>query len=182
MNWNHLALRMQGDTPFFRVGSCFSVSDVIQFRYELSILIILSRSSLPWPDSRVRKCSILARLHVFICVQEWFGAAFFGVDPVTGKNHDHRKIWIEDQLKLLSANFEIDLLAFAILSNHFHLILRSRPNVVETWDDSEDARTLQRQRISVDADSGLFGFVRRQRQTNPCGQDWLHPRGCRPDL
>ena len=50
---------MQGDTPFFRGGSCFSVSDVIQFQYELRILIILSRSLLPWPDSRVRKCSII---------------------------------------------------------------------------------------------------------------------------
>ena len=36
-----------------------------------------------------------------------------------------------------------------------------------------DARTLQRQGISVDADCGLFGVVRRQRQTNPCGQDRL---------
>ena len=63
-----------------------------------------------------------------------------GNDPVTGKNYDHRKIWIEDQLKHLAANFGIDLLSFAILSNHFHLILRSRPEVVATWDDSEVAR------------------------------------------
>ena len=55
-----------------------------------------------------------------------------GNDPVTGKNYDHRKIWIEDQLKHLAANFGIDLLSFAILSNHFHLILRSRPDVVAT--------------------------------------------------
>ena len=54
-----------------------------------------------------------------------------GNDPVTGKNYDHRKIWIEDQLKHLAANFGIDLLSFAILSNRFHLILRSRPDVVE---------------------------------------------------
>ena len=77
-------------------------------------------------------------LHMFDRVVR--SCLFFGVDPVTEKNHDHRKIWIEDQLKLLSASFGIDLLAFAILSNHFHLILRSRPDVVETWDDSEVAR------------------------------------------
>ena len=34
----------------------------------------------------------------------------------------------------------IDLLSMAILSNHFHLILRSRPDVVATWDDNEVAR------------------------------------------
>ena len=64
----------------------------------------------------------------------------FGYDAVSGKNFDHRKTWIEDQLKSLAANFGIDLLTFAILSNHFHLVLRSRPDVVETWDDTEVAR------------------------------------------
>jgi len=61
-------------------------------------------------------------------------------DPVTGKNYDHRKAWIESQLKRMAARFGIDLVAFAILSNHFHLILRSRPDVVATWNDTEVAR------------------------------------------
>ncbi len=63
-----------------------------------------------------------------------------GDDPVTGNNYDHRKVWIEEQLQRLAACFGIDLLCFAILSNHFHLILRSRPDVVATWDDTEVAR------------------------------------------
>ena len=91
----------------------------------------------------------LARAEVFdpkevailhICARVVRRCFLFGVDPFTGKNHDHRKVWIEDQLRLLAANFGIDLLAFAILSNHFHLILRSRPDVVDTWDDTEVAR------------------------------------------
>ena len=63
-----------------------------------------------------------------------------GEDPVTGKNFDHRKVWIEQQLEIMAANFGIDLLSFSILSNHFHLILRSRPDVVATWHDTEVAR------------------------------------------
>lgn len=91
----------------------------------------------------------LARAEVFdpkevailhICARVVRRCFLFGFDPFSGKNHDHRKVWIEDQLKLLAANFGIDLLAFAILSNHFHLILRSRPDVVGTWDDTEVAR------------------------------------------
>ena len=91
----------------------------------------------------------LARAEVFdpgevailhICARIVRRCFLFGIDPFTGKNHDHRKIWIEDQLKLLATHLGIDLLSFAILSNHFHLILRSRPDVVETWDDSEVAR------------------------------------------
>ena len=62
-----------------------------------------------------------------------------GFDSVTGKNYDHRKRWIEDELKRLAACFGIDLLVFAIMSNHMHLILRSRPDVVQSWDNKEVA-------------------------------------------
>jgi hypothetical protein len=63
-----------------------------------------------------------------------------GDDAVTGKNFDHRKQWIEDELQKLAGAMGIDLLGFSILSNHFHLILRSRPDVVALWDDTEVAR------------------------------------------
>jgi len=63
-----------------------------------------------------------------------------GFDPVSQKNYDHRKQWIEARLRLLASCFGIDLLCFSILSNHFHLILRSRPDVVALWDDTEVAR------------------------------------------
>jgi len=63
-----------------------------------------------------------------------------GDDPLTGKNCDHRKLWTEALLKRFAACFGIDLQRFSILSNHFHLILRSRPDVVQTWDDTEVAR------------------------------------------
>jgi len=63
-----------------------------------------------------------------------------GDDAVSGKNFDHRKAWIEEYLQQFAAAFGIDLLGFAILSNHFHLILRTRPDVVATWDDREVAR------------------------------------------
>lgn len=63
-----------------------------------------------------------------------------GNDPLTGKNYDHRKLWVEIELKRLAARFGIDLLCHAILSNHFHLVLRSRPDVVAQWNDTEVAR------------------------------------------
>ena len=60
-----------------------------------------------------------------------------GDDPLTGKNFDHRKVWIEDLFQHFAGCFGIDLLCFAILSNHFHLVLRSRPDVVKSWDDHD---------------------------------------------
>ncbi len=63
-----------------------------------------------------------------------------GDDAVSGKNFNHRKVWIAQYLMQFAAAFGIHLLGFAILSNHFHLILRSRPDVIATWDDQEVAR------------------------------------------
>ena len=63
-----------------------------------------------------------------------------GDDPVSGKNFDHRKVWIEELLEHFAAFFGIDLIGYAILSNHYHLVLRSRPDVVKTWSDEEVAR------------------------------------------
>jgi len=38
-----------------------------------------------------------------------------GNDQLSGKNFDHRKVWIEQYLKQFAQAFGIDLLAFAIL-------------------------------------------------------------------
>jgi len=63
-----------------------------------------------------------------------------GYDKVTKKNYDHRKDWIENELKRLASYFAVDVLAFSILSNHVHQVLRSRPDIVETWSDREVAK------------------------------------------
>ena len=55
-------------------------------------------------------------------------------------NFGHRKVWIDEQLVQQARYFGIDLLCQAILSNHIHLVLRSRPDVVAEWDDNEVAR------------------------------------------
>ncbi|MEJ7595455.1 MAG: hypothetical protein WKF77_28400 [Planctomycetaceae bacterium] len=72
-----------------------------------------------------------------------------GVDGVTGKNYDHRKLWLDDQLVHQARHFGIDLLCQAILSNHIRLVLRSRPDVVGEWGDSEVARRLRRRSRTV---------------------------------
>jgi hypothetical protein len=64
----------------------------------------------------------------------------FGEDSVSGKNYDHRKVWIDEQLAHQARYFGIDLLCQAIMSNHFHLVLRSRPDVVKEWSDEDVAR------------------------------------------
>ena len=70
------------------------------------------------------------------CVRRCF---LCGQDPLTGRNFDHRKRWLEERLVFLAAHFGVDVIGFSILSNHFHLILRSRPDVVAQWSDTDVA-------------------------------------------
>ena len=62
-----------------------------------------------------------------------------GHDPVTGKNYDHRKDWSQNRLKHLASCFGIDVIAYCVMSNHTHQVLRSRPDVVAAWSDREVA-------------------------------------------
>ncbi len=62
-----------------------------------------------------------------------------GIDELTGKDYTHRKEWIRQRLESLASVFGIDVLEYAVLSNHLHVILRNRPDVVATWSDEEVA-------------------------------------------
>lgn len=78
---------------------------------------------------------------IFHCINRCVRRCFLcGRDPLTGKDFNHRKRWLEARFRKLAGRFAIDVLGFAILDNHFHLILRNRPDVADTWDDREIAR------------------------------------------
>src|SRR5262245_21155504 len=62
-----------------------------------------------------------------------------GFDPVTGQSYEHRKEWIQLRLELLAVSFGIEICDFALLDNHIHLILRTRPVLVAAWTDREVA-------------------------------------------
>jgi hypothetical protein len=63
-----------------------------------------------------------------------------GDDPLTGVCYEHRREWIRRRLEFLAGVFGIDCLTYTVMSNHLHLVLRSRPDVVATWNDQEVAR------------------------------------------
>ena len=78
---------------------------------------------------------------VYHCVQRVVRRAFLcGVDPLSGKSYNHRRAWIRDRLEALAGLFGVEIAAFAVLSNHVHVILRIRPDVVALWSDQEVAR------------------------------------------
>ena len=64
-------------------------------------------------------------------------AFLYGEDKYTGRNFDHRKQWIVDRLQLLSSLFAIDICAYAVMSNHYHLVLHVDADQARQWDDIE---------------------------------------------
>lgn len=57
-----------------------------------------------------------------------------------GGEHAHRREWAARMLAELLRSFAVDLQAYAILSNHLHLVLRPRPDVAAEWNPVEVAR------------------------------------------
>jgi hypothetical protein len=78
---------------------------------------------------------------IFHCVNRCVRRAWLcGQDPLSGKSYDHRKDWIRERLEELAGIYGVDILGFAVMANHVHVVLRTRPDVVETWSDDEVAR------------------------------------------
>jgi len=59
-----------------------------------------------------------------------------GEDHYSGKSYEHRRQWIVDRIRLLSSLFAMDICAYAVMSNHYHLALKVCPEQLE--DLSED--------------------------------------------
>lgn len=77
---------------------------------------------------------------VYHCFTRCVRRAFLcGFDAVTQRDYSHRKSWIVDRLRFLAGIFAIEVCAYAIMENHYHTVLRTRPDIVEIWSDHEVA-------------------------------------------
>lgn len=63
-----------------------------------------------------------------------------GTDRYTKKNFDHRKPWLLERLKLLAEVFVIDIAAYAVMSNHYHVVLHVDVARCKSLSDDEIAR------------------------------------------
>lgn len=73
------------------------------------------------------------------CVQ---GAFLCGFDTSSGKDFEHRRHWIADRIIQLTKSFSIGVCAYAVMHNHYHIVLKidngtaskiDAKQVIERW-------------------------------------------------
>lgn len=60
-----------------------------------------------------------------------------GTDELTGQCYEHRRQWIEDRIRLLSTVFSIDICSYAVMSNHYHIVVKIDAATSESWSFDE---------------------------------------------
>ena len=76
------------------------------------------------------------------CMARCVRRAFLcGEDHLTGNSYEHRKPWVVDRLKKLSSIFSLEVCAYAVMSNHYHVVLHVDTAQAMAWSTRE---TLQR--------------------------------------
>ena len=59
------------------------------------------------------------------------------IDAYSGQNYEHRRAWVEERLLYLSSVFAIDICAYAVMSNHVHLVLHVAVDKALGWSDKQ---------------------------------------------
>ncbi len=70
------------------------------------------------------------------CVRRAF---LCGVDEETGISFEHRRHWIESRILDLADIFSIEIYSYAVMSNHYHLVVYFDPKLPWRWSDDEVA-------------------------------------------
>lgn len=60
-----------------------------------------------------------------------------GEDQSSGKNFDYRRAWLLDRVKFLASKFTIDIVCYAVMDNHYHLILHVKKDLPKDFSMNE---------------------------------------------
>lgn len=89
------------------------------------------------PKPRYSQISLEATPYYHCTVRCVRRAFLCGTDSVTGESYEHRRQWIEDKILFLSSVFSLDVCAYAVMSNHYHVVLHIDKDTAESWSMDE---------------------------------------------
>ena len=76
-----------------------------------------------------------------------------GEDALTGRSFAHRKAWVEARFLELAGLFAVDLWGYAVMSNHYHVVIEVLPGQAAAWSAEEVAERWLRLSKALDEDS-----------------------------
>lgn len=80
----------------------------------------------------------LSETPYYHCVSRCVRRAFLcGTDHYTGQSFEHRRCWLEKKLLDTASIFAIKLCSYAVMSNHYHVVLHVRQDLAGDWSDKE---------------------------------------------
>ncbi len=72
------------------------------------------------------------------CVSRCVRRSFLcGYDAQSQKSYEHRRAWIEKRLLTLAKAFCIDICAYAIMSNHYHVVLHINAKAAQSLTNTD---------------------------------------------
>ena len=88
------------------------------------------KSQISLIDTPYYHCVSRCVRHSFLC----------GTDKYSGQSYEHRRGWVEDRVLFLATVFAIDICAYAVMSNHTHVVLYVDKILADGWDTNEVLR------------------------------------------
>jgi REP element-mobilizing transposase RayT len=87
------------------------------------------------PQTRSSQISLLDTPY-YHCISRCVRRSFLcGFDKYSGQSYEHRRGWVEQRLLFLSSIFAIDICAYAVMSNHVHVVLHVDKKQTQVWSD-----------------------------------------------
>ena len=89
--------------------------------------------------TRARREQIaLADTPYYHCIARCVRRAFLcGIDHHSGADFSHRRAWVVERLDALASVFAIDVCAYAVMSNHYHVVLKVDETRAQRWSVAE---------------------------------------------
>jgi len=72
------------------------------------------------------------------CMSRCVRRAFLCGQDGQEKSYEHRRVFIENRLRLLASIFSIEIASYAIMSNHYHVVVKIEST--ENWSDEQVVR------------------------------------------
>ena len=108
--------------------------------------------AMPTPRSNQIDLSATPYYHCMArCVRR---AYLCGKDAYSGRDFEHRRAWVRQRLYFLADIFAIDVCAYAVLSNHLHVVLHVDQERASKWSDAEVVERYCKLHPSARADLG----------------------------